>query len=109
MLYVEIPERANHSQSVASQRFKMSATSDKDDLVPAAGQARTKISAHRASAHHGDTHDFPPIPRNLFSGFGDVNFATLCKIELRRFKLCAPICYETKAWRKSIRSGIMST
>jgi hypothetical protein len=69
MLYVEVSERANHSQSVAPQRFKMSATSNKDELVSAASQARTEISAHRASAHHGDTHDFPPIPRNSILGF----------------------------------------
>jgi len=69
MLHVEVPERANHSQSVASQRFKMSATSDKDDLVSAASQPRTEICTHRARAHHGDTHDFPSIPRNSILGF----------------------------------------
>jgi len=69
MLDMQVSERANHSQSVASQRFKMSATSDKDDLVSAASQRRTEISAHRASAHHGDTHDFSPIPRNSILGF----------------------------------------
>jgi hypothetical protein len=76
MLHVEVPERANHSQSVASQRFKMSATSDKDDLVSAASQPRTEICTHRASAHHGDTHDFPSLRVTLFLGFADVNFAT---------------------------------